>query len=169
MKFAGYALLLVLAGTLQAAVLPMTNAAVLRPDLLMALAVCGASRLSPREALAVCWAAGLVKDLFSVGAPGAYSLLGALAALAIVAIRYWTDVRGTVAQAILAFVFTAGTECVYFTVVLAHAGIAPKMVLFRPIWACALSTAVLTSALGWLLDGFGRHIGIRWEGRGSFA
>lgn len=147
-------------GTTLAAQVPPRE---LRPDLFFVFAVIAAATVPSERALVWVWAAGLAKDIFSVGPVGLHALLFLGAGLVVLRVRSYAYIEAPLAMFLLTGALAGGCEFIYATALFVQQ---PQVVLGSALARTLLQAFAtgLMAALVWrLAEKRLRHLG--WRGR----
>ena len=166
MKLHNWALVFIVFALAATVALPRYVSGPVRPDCFIVMIVFLSVRAPRRQALALCWATGLARDIVSGGPLGAYALIYLASGLIIVRARAMTNLNMAPTRAAVGFFAAFLAEWIHAAATGRSAGPWPTAGTTNLLLTASLITGICTALCAWILDRNGKWLGIR--GRHGF-
>jgi len=148
-------------------VLPRYVTGQMRPDAFIIMIVFISVRAPHKQALALCWATGLARDIISGGPLGAYALIYLASGFVIMRARTTTNLSMAPTRAVVGFFAAFLAEWLHAAATGRSTGLWPTAGATNLLLTASLMTGICTAFCAWILDRNGKWLGIR--GRHGFT
>ena len=166
MRLHNWALVFIVFALAATVALPRYVSGQMRPDAFIIMIVFISVRATRKQALALCWATGLARDIISGGPLGAYALIYLASGFIIMRVRATTNLNMAPTRAVVGFLAAFLAEWLHAAATGRCTGLWPTAGATNLLLSASLVTGIATALCAWILDRNGKWLGIR--GRHSF-